>query len=100
MCAEPSLEGRVWGAATIEDDIGPCQRRPVVLREVTVLVIVGDFGNQFLAESGLTGRDESDLLSQSAVGDSGVAQPHQFLDVFSDGSPGPQGGVEAIEAAP
>lgn len=98
MGSELCLELGIGCMPAGEQNVGPCQCRLVVVGQATVLMVVVDLGNERFAESGLTGRDESDLASQPAVGDSGVAEPDQFLDVFADLASGPQRRVQAIES--
>ena len=81
VLAKPSLEFVIGFRAPSQQVVGPRQCHLVLLGQITLLMIVGDVVDEFFGETGLTGLIKSNLASKAAVGDSCIAEPHQFLDV-------------------
>ena len=64
-----------------EQVVGPSECCLVALREIAVLMIVGDVVDEFFGETGLTGLVETDLSSKPAIGHPGVSETHELLHV-------------------
>ena len=59
--------------------------------------IAGDLVDQRFGESGLTGRIEADVASKPAVGDAGIAHPHDFLELRVQLPGAPQAAIKLVE---
>ena len=81
MLAKALLElGALFGTAG-KQVVGPLECGFVPCGQIAARIVVGDVIDKIFGETGLTGLVEADLASKPAVGDSGVAQPDQLLDV-------------------
>lgn len=68
-----------------------------LLGEVALCVGVVDLGCEILGETRLTGEREPDVASIPAVGDAGVSQPHDLLQLLVEATVAPEGPVQLEE---
>ena len=80
-----------------QDGVGPRHRHRSSGRQFVAGVVVVDSTDEFLGETGLTGRVEPYLRSKAATVHVGVAQSHRLFDVHADDALAEQGGVHRIE---
>ena len=100
MCAEAGFEVGIRTVSSGQQDVGPRKCGLVGLGQVAVGMVVVDLGDEVFGETGLTGPVETDLPSETAVGDAGIAEANEFLDVLTHGAVRPHRGVETVEALP
>jgi hypothetical protein len=81
----------------VQEVVAEGEGRLPLLRKIALGVVVVDLSSEILGETRLTGERETDVASIAAVGDAGVTESYDLLELLVEATVAPEGSVQLEE---